>query len=320
MSCRNHKFGFTLVELLVVIAIIGVLVALLLPAIQAARESSRRTQCANNLKQLGLGLLNFEATKKKFPPGQRLSGPPQQVPKPFPIAWSTLILSFIEQQTVADQINMKKPFTDPENLPATSTVISVYLCPSTSDVEEHRTSDGRLYNLAPMVGDGLACMDYLGISGPDKDAKHPITKEVYGRQRGILIGTKGLPNEEKLQDPPAVKASDVIDGLSKTVWLTECTGRGAGIKEDDNGNEILDSTHGAWASGNNVTHIDKQINQGSPPKVWYEERIHCDHPGGAHFAMCDGSVHFMSEDTSEKLIRSLCSRDGEEPIEDGVLQ
>lgn len=309
MTYQHDKQGFTLVELLTVIAIIGVLVALLLPAIQAARESSRRTQCANNLKQLGLGLLNFESANKKFPAGQRFSGPPKD-PASFPIAWSTLILSHIDQQVVAEQLDMKVPFTDPKNLPAASTVISIYLCPSTADVEEHRTSDAHLYNLAPMAGDGLACLDYLGISGPDKDAKNPISKEYYGRQRGILIGTKGLPNEEKLQDPPAIKASDVVDGLSNTAWLTECTGRGAGVKDD-----VLDSTHGAWASGNNVTHVDKQINQGSPPKVWYEERIHCDHPGGAHFAMCDGSVHFMVDETSEKVIRSLCSRDGEEPID-----
>jgi prepilin-type N-terminal cleavage/methylation domain-containing protein/prepilin-type processing-associated H-X9-DG protein len=309
MASRNNRDGFTLVELLVVIAIIGVLVALLLPAIQAARESSRRTQCMNNLKQLSLGLLNFESANKKFPAGQRYSGPPS-APGSFAMAWSAIILPFIEQQAVASQLDLKTPFTDPKNMPASSTVISVYLCPSTADVEEHRTSEGRLYNLAPMVGDNLACLDYLGISGPDKDAKNPISKEFYGRQRGILVGTKGLPNEEKLQDPPPIKASDVIDGLSNTAWLTECTGRGAGVKDD-----VLDSVHGAWASGSNVTHIDKKINEVNTPKAWYEERIHADHPGGAHFAMCDGSVHFMSDDTGEKLIRSLCSRDGEEPID-----
>jgi prepilin-type N-terminal cleavage/methylation domain-containing protein/prepilin-type processing-associated H-X9-DG protein len=309
MTYRHDKHGFTLVELLTVIAIIGVLVALLLPAIQAARESSRRTQCANNLKQLSLGLLNFESANKKFPAGQRWSGP-RKDPGSFSMAWSATILPHIEQQVVADKLDLKTPFTDPKNMEAASTVISVYLCPSTAEIEEHRTTDARLYNMAPMSGDGLACLDYLGISGPDKDAKNPISKEVYGRQRGILIGTKGLPNGDLLQDPPPIKASDVIDGLSQTVWLTECTGRGAGVKDD-----VLDSVHGAWASGNNVTHVDKQINQGSPPKVWYEERIHCDHTGGAHFAMCDGSVQFMSEDTGEKVIRSLCSRDGEEPID-----
>jgi prepilin-type processing-associated H-X9-DG protein len=267
----------------------------------------------NNLKQLGLGLLNFESANKKFLAGQRWSEPRRvdgERTDAFPMAWSAIILPYIEQQAVADQLDLKVPFTDPKNLPAASTVINVYLCPSTAAVEEHRTSDGRLYNLAPMAGDGLACMDYLGISGPDKDAKNPVNKEVYGRQRGILIGTKGLPNEDLLQDPPPIKASDVVDGLSQTTWLTECTGRGVGMKDG-----VLDSTHGAWASGNNVTHIDKKINDDKPRKAWDDERIYCEHNGGAHFAMCDGSVHFMSEDTGEKVIRSLCSRDGEETID-----
>jgi prepilin-type N-terminal cleavage/methylation domain-containing protein/prepilin-type processing-associated H-X9-DG protein len=314
MSYQHDKQGFTLVELLTVIAIIGVLVALLLPAIQAARESSRRTQCMNNLKQLSLGLLNFESANKKFPAGQRWSGP-RKDPGTFSMAWSAIILPQIEQQAVADKLDLKIPFTDAKNMDAASTVISVYLCPSTAEIEEHRTTDARLYNMAPMSGDGLACLDYLGISGPDKDAKNPISKEEYGRQRGILIGTKGLPNGDKLVDPPPIKASDVVDGLSNTAWLTECTGRGAGVKDD-----VLDSVHGAWASGNNVTHIDKQINDEKTPKAWYEERIYSEHPGGAHIAMCDGSVHFMSDDTGEKLIRSLCSRDGEEPIDKENLE
>lgn len=314
MKLRNGKNAFTLVELLTVIAIIGVLVALILPAVQAARESSRRTQCANNLKQLSIGLLNFEATNKKFPAGQRWSGP-RKDPGTYAMAWSAILLPFIEQQAIADQLDFKVPFTDPKNMPASSQVISVYLCPSTSLIEEHRTTDARLMNMAPLAGDGLACSDYLGISGPDKDAKNPASKEVYGRQRGILIGTKGLPNGDKLEDPPTIKASDVTDGLSNTVWLTECTGRGAGIKDD-----VIDSVHGAWASGNNVTHIDKKINDAKTPKAWYEERIFCEHPGGAHFAMCDGSVHFMSDDTGEKLIRSLCSRNGDEPIDKQNLE
>jgi prepilin-type N-terminal cleavage/methylation domain-containing protein/prepilin-type processing-associated H-X9-DG protein len=306
---RHHaKHAFTLVELLVVIAIIGVLVALILPAIQAARESSRRTQCLNNLKQLTVGLLNFESANKKFPAGQRWSGP-RKDPGTYSMAWSAIILPFIEQQAVANKLDFKVPFTDSKNLPASSTVISTYLCPSASQFEEHRTPDGRLFNMT-IPGNDLACLDYLGISGPDKDSKNPVSKELYGRQRGILIGTKGLPNGDKLEDPPPIKASDVTDGLSHTTWLTECTGRGAGIKDGE-----MDSVHGAWASGNNVTHIDKKINDDNPPKAWYEERIFCEHTGGAHFAMCDGSVHFMSDDTGEKVIRSMCSRDGEEPID-----
>src|SRR5690606_14007152 len=104
-SSRRSQ-GFTLVELLVVIATIGVLIALLIPAVQAARESARRTQCQNNFKQLGLALTNFESTQKKYPAGQRWSGP-RALPDSYAIAWSVTILPNIEQQSVADSFDVK---------------------------------------------------------------------------------------------------------------------------------------------------------------------------------------------------------------------
>jgi prepilin-type N-terminal cleavage/methylation domain-containing protein/prepilin-type processing-associated H-X9-DG protein len=301
--------GFTLVELLVVIAIIGVLIALMIPAVQAARESARRSQCQNNFKQLGIGLNNYESTHKRYPPGQRWSGP-RVLPDTYAIAWSVLILPNIEQQAIYDLYNQKLTIVDPRNLPATTQVIPVYLCPSTSRVEEHRSETGQLQNLGGVPGEGLGCIDYLGISGPDGDAKHPDTGEKYGRQRGILIGTKGLPNGSKLVDPPPIKPAQVTDGLSHTTWLSECTGRGVDMKGG-----VIDALHGAWASGNNLSHVGDKVNHKEPPEVWYKEMIFSEHRGGANFSMCDGSVQFISDDVDKKIIRSLCSRNGDEIIE-----
>ena len=305
---KRQVSAFTLVELLVVIAIIGVLLALLIPAVQAARESSRRAACQNNLRQLGIGLASYESAKKRWPPGKKWSGPPND-PASFAMAWSSYLLNYLEEKVLSDAINYKLPFTDAANLPLTTKTVAVYLCPSTSDVEEHRTPDGHLYNLGGIPGEGLGCIDYLGISGPDKDAKHPLTKQVYGRQRGVLIGTKGLPLEDELIEPPPITSAKITDGLSSTICITECTGRGVSVKDG-----AIDALHGAWASGNNVTHVDKGVNDEKPPKAWYEERIHSDHPGGAHVLACDGSVHFLSEDTDKSLIRWLASRDGDETI------
>jgi prepilin-type N-terminal cleavage/methylation domain-containing protein len=302
-----RKLGFTVVEVLVVIAIIGVLIALLLPAVQAARESSRRTACQNNLRQIGLGILHFESANGKFPPGKKWSGPPKD-PKSFTMAWSSFMLDYIEQGAIHDQINFKLSFTDPANLPATTQIVGIYLCPSTSQIEEHRTDDGHLTNLGSTPGEGLGCIDYMGISGPDKDSKHPVTKIVYGRQRGVLIGTKGIPRKDELIEPPPVTAASIIDGLSNTICVAECTGRGVRMRKD-----VIDTLHGAWASGTNVSHTDGSIN-GKTPKAWYKEQIRSDHPHGVHVLMCDGSVHFMSEDTSKTLIRSMASRDGQEEM------
>lgn len=308
---RSLLGGFTLVELLVVIAIVGILLALLIPAVQSARESSRRTQCLNNLRQIGIGLHNYEAAKKRWPAGKKWSGPPND-PSSFSMAWCSFLLEYIEQDTLHNAMDFKKPFTDPVNLLVTKQVIPTYLCPSTSQVEDHRTPDGHLYNLGGMPGEGLGCIDYMGISGPDKGAPHPITKLAYERQRGVLIGTKGLPKEEELIEPPPITSAKITDGLSHTLCVVECTGRGVQIE-----NGKIDALHGAWASGVNVTHIDDGVNE-DVPKAWQKERMHSDHTGGANILLCDASVQFFSEDTHKKIIRWMASRDGQEDLSAGI--
>ncbi len=123
------RCGFTLVELLVVIAIIGVLAGLLLPAVQATRESARRTQCQNNLRQLGIGLLRYHDQHDAFPVGcveWRSWGNTTN----RQLAWSAYLLPYIEQQSLFDRLDLSKPFDDPVNAESASTVLNVYLCPS----------------------------------------------------------------------------------------------------------------------------------------------------------------------------------------------
>ncbi len=300
--------AFTLVELLVVIAVIGLLVALLIPAVQAARSAARRTACTNNLRQVGIGLLNFESAHGKFPEGQTWVSrtPPDNVC----YAWSVWLLSFVEEQATFDGFDFDKSFLEPSNLRVASAVIPVYLCPSTSRREKHRGRDDRLIPASHLIGSGLGCTDYLGIAGPDKDEKNPATREPYGPQRGVLIGTKGLPRGEVLRLPPAVRERDITDGLTHTACVTECTGRGL----DSDGDY-----HGAWVSGKNIGHISKGINSEKTPKAWTQERIYSQHVSGAHFLMCDGSVHFLPNGTDRMILKALCSRDGEEIVDASVL-
>lgn len=305
--------GFTLVELLVVIAIVGALLAILIPAVQAAREASRRTSCLNNLHQVGVGLTSYESAKQRWPAGKKWSGPPTK-PTSFEMAWSSFLLGYIEEQSLNDAINFKVRFTDPINMPATTQIISTYLCPSTWRFEEHRTEDGHITNLGGLPGEGLACIDYMGISGPFKDAKDPITKLPYGRERGVLLGTKGLPLKPELIEPPPLRSKEIVDGLSHTMCVVECAGRGVGLKHGQ-----LDNLHGAWASGNNVTHIDNGVNKTKTPKAWYMERIISDHPGGAHIVMCDTSVQFLNDNTDKKVIYWLATRDGHEDLPPDVF-
>jgi prepilin-type N-terminal cleavage/methylation domain-containing protein len=130
--------GFSLVELLVVIAVIGLLLSLLLPAVQAAREASRRLGCANNLHQIGIALQSYHDTFKHFPEGgveMRMLVSPEGdylYPNGRQLAWSAYILPYMEQKSLFDRIDFKKAFDSPENAPAAAEIVSTYLCPSVS--------------------------------------------------------------------------------------------------------------------------------------------------------------------------------------------
>ncbi len=329
--------GFTLVELLVVIAIIGVLVALLLPAIQAARESARRTQCTNNMHQIGVGMMNFESSRKHFPPGEWKPG---GVLATAGLAWSAWFLPYIEEEAVFDLMDLKKdlrsePNWQPNLAGPTNTPLSVYLCPSMSRRQSMRTMEGRLgdfdndgaFNTSG-IGEGLGAIDYMGISGPATSAKHPITGANYGDNRGILLNLEsGPPCLSTAQECSAktIAIRNISDGLSHTMIVGECSGRGVADSNGDlPGGMSFKDLDGAWASNSNVGKIKLDVTRPpfvsaiNPPPAdnWREEELFSDHPGGVNILMCDGSVHFLSEDTASRVYFSLASRDGDELIDD----
>jgi len=335
---RTDRWGFTLVELLVVIAIIGVLVALLLPAVQASRESARRTSCTNNLKQLGLGMLNFENSKKHFPPGEYK---PPGVPIGGGLAWSAWFLPFIEEQNLHEQIKFKADMRDSPNWRAdlkgpTNTVISVYLCPSTSQHQSNRDAEGRLTDFNndgifnPSSGEGMACIDYMGVSGPSKDTIHPVTLKKYGDNRGILLNLdSGPPCLSSASECTAkvIRLKSITDGTSHTIIVGECSGRGV---QDSNGNipggENFNELDGAWASKSNVAKIKLNmaidgVSAINPPADinWREEEFFSDHRGGVNVLMCDGGVRFLTDGSDANVYFALCSRDGEEILGDNVF-
>jgi prepilin-type N-terminal cleavage/methylation domain-containing protein/prepilin-type processing-associated H-X9-DG protein len=186
------RTGFTLIELLVVISIIGVLVGFLLPAVQMARESARRTQCTNNLKNIGLAIHNFESARRTLPAGsEALKGTEH--------AWSTQALPYMEQSNVYQGLDLKAVWDAPHNLAATLTNISIYRCPSA-------------------VLDFPGKQDYGGIQGS------ALTQLPIGMAAHQAFGCGALIVTSTVQ-PQAVRISDLIDGLSTTLCVGESVDR-----------------------------------------------------------------------------------------------
>ncbi len=181
--------GFTLVELLVVIAIIGSLVALLLPAVQAAREAARRTHCLNNLHQIGVGLHLYHDTYKAFPPGGIEWRPFGNTTK-RQLAWSAFLLPYIEQQALYAQLDLSTPFDSAENAAGAATILSIYLCPS-------RRPDVTLV-------DGRGPSDYGGIFGE-------------------RITSPNQPPKGTMIYDQAIRIAEVADGTSVTLIAAEDT-------------------------------------------------------------------------------------------------
>lgn len=230
---RNVAVGFTLVELLVVIAIIGILVALLLPAVQAAREAARRNQCGNNLKQIGVALHNFASTKKHFPPGSTTTN--VNIGGPYWTTWSVDILPYLEEQALYDEWNQDIALeaynaTNPEfsNEVIQRTILQVYLCPSDMDLNILGSPES-----GPGAGLQWAPGSYRANSGAspatgtngDNFWDNPLwanySKTVFpDGSRGPLyaFARQVTGTQRKLG---AVKFAQILDGTSKTRMVGE---------------------------------------------------------------------------------------------------
>jgi prepilin-type N-terminal cleavage/methylation domain-containing protein len=253
MHWRRGRIGFTLVELLVVIAIIGILVALLLPAVQAAREAARRAHCSNNLRQIGLALLNFHDTAKEFPRGA-YTAPGHMPSREDGLGWATKILPQIEESAVYDRlVNNDLPDTatamgtiqykgDPwqpyifsvahggglRPISGGDTEISVFLCPSV-DLPRHvptRSYFNPTGSDTPLTNTGYAASHYKGSRGFCDRGMFWRTEEGADRLECSDVDINGdgvLDNADRVVKDPytRIRIEDVLDGTSKTIAVGE---------------------------------------------------------------------------------------------------
>ncbi len=333
LTYHIHNRAFTLVELLVVIAIIGVLVALLLPAIQAAREAARRVACQNNFRQVGLALQNYDSAQKHFPSGttDTVHGNNEG------FSWAVWLLQYIEGGTVFDQIDMTAPdgfvgSTSPQNQDLMNRAeIATFNCPSSSSIRwvedwnnGHRVHVGDMVGIAGAIPPNAASIPTSEWQW-DVAAMNPATANRASAWNGVLYAKS------------QVRIGQITDGTTHVFAVAETSGP---TFLDSQPNQSFDCRgmypHGWWCGADrnelkgwggdprafNTTYIahrplGTQVCTPGTAATTHDLGTNYDnqlpvqsaHPGGAHLVFCDGSVHFVSQDVDFNMFKLLAIRD-----------
>ncbi|HBO42430.1 MAG TPA: prepilin-type cleavage/methylation domain-containing protein [Planctomycetaceae bacterium] len=298
----DRSRGFTLVELLVVIAIIGVLIALLLPAVQAAREAARRLHCTNNLKQLALGVQSYHDGYGCFPYGALDS---------HQMSWRVSILPYIEQQNLHEQFNFRlTSLAGSTNLAVALTPVNDFFCPSATNLLS-------IYTGGQVNGVQTYTAHYFGVAGAEGIDPAGTTYESDPTTNPSIYGYVGRNGVLTLNE--TITISDISDGTAATFLLGEIAHDEPGIYgyAGGTGRAIGGGDGQPWVSGttgNRPTLACKSIEIGinMPGVATSQIAFASYHPGGASFAKCDGSVSFVDEDVDMAVYKATASRDHEE--------
>jgi prepilin-type N-terminal cleavage/methylation domain-containing protein/prepilin-type processing-associated H-X9-DG protein len=326
------RTGFTLVELLVVVAIIGVLIALLLPAVQAARESARRTQCQNNLRQVGLAAQNHYSARKRFPPGADSKSYPVSPNFPYTFyRWSSLahLAPFLEETTAYNALDMTVPLylptgyaIAPQNVVGVALVLAVFLCPSDQGVAV-ATGFGPT-NYAACAGTGLG-----GGTPFNTDGTFFVNSQT--RFKDISDGTSKTAafSESLLGTGAETFSGQIQDTQTQYSYLLGAPVNPTGCAASTTFNES-NRRNFAWVSGeyrcalynhyltpNSPTAdcfgtllLTTDITQQYAAFGWHDARSR--HPGGVNVCMADGSLQFIADDISLLTWQALSTRAGGE--------
>lgn len=327
---HNHKrrFAFTLVELLVVIAIIGVLVGLLLPAVQSAREASRRMTCSNRMRQFGLAIHNYHGAFKWLPRAWWLETPPRTFNgKP----WGIAVLPFLEQQAIFEQFDHNLPPVDqlsPRNVTLVRTPLADFVCPSSPNAPELRRYTFSAAGVGlPFTATNIAPCDYAPSTG---------VRGLYGQH---AYGASAPPSREGALQVVSIafggtqdgNFAGILDGLSNTFLIGERTGGptiySGGREHPLATQNLIGLDGGGWGDLLNGDHwLEGTLHggftwppQGGPCAINCTNArgfgFHSFHNGGAHFLVADGAVRFMTQSVNARAFASQITRRGREVID-----
>lgn len=292
MNQRTKKNrGFTLIELLVVIAIIAILIALLLPAVQQAREAARRTQCKNNMKQLGLALHNYHDTHTTFPINYGTTYNPNDA-NGRGVGWMSLILPFIDQAPLYNTIDFSRHTHFPANRTAAETIMPALLCPS-----DPGNANGKLASRSNSGGT-KSVSNYRAVAGsnwqwaPGFNNRAATSSRWAGSQNGLDQGN-GMICRQTGRTSPVTRMRDIVDGTSNTFAV---------------GESLPDKCDHCWwywfngGTGSTAVPLNhpNYVNRTTPGNWPWTYGFASAHVGGGQFLMADGAVRFISENIDSR--------------------
>jgi prepilin-type processing-associated H-X9-DG protein/prepilin-type N-terminal cleavage/methylation domain-containing protein len=298
--------AFTIIELLVVITIIALLIGLLLPAVQQARESARRARCLNNQKQIGLALHAYHGALDVYPPGyvsavlQSTDAYPELGPG---WAWSSMILNQLDQQPLFNAVNFSRQITDGASVTVRRTVLAILLCPSSSPEGPVSLK----YPGQPLVPSDLAPSQYVGSAGQGE------IEDVPGNNNGIFYRNCRTSLREITDGTSqTLMVGERSRNLSDATWVGAipdaqvCTNPSWSVRDCATSNVMILANTGPWPD---EPWVNVPNHKGSKADDFWSL-----HPGGCNFLFCDGSVRFVKETVNPTVFSSLATRGGGEAI------
>jgi len=296
-SSPGHRHGFTLVELLVVITIIGILISLLLPAVQAAREAARRVQCANNLKQLGLALHIYHELLGAFPPGTAWEIDAMNAR----MGLHVFLLPYLEQENLYSQLERERPVYEGLNREFGETTLEVFVCPS----------DGKQpVDPFPPGGYQWHTTNYVGVMGPGRDGKLVDLEDSH-------CGDYSL--DGMFYPYSGTRVADVLDGTSNTLAIGERTYQlrawikgGYYISSFKEYVCVYAAKNVRWPLNSDPDVLCYWDCPEPWPCLFNDLYFGSRHPGGAQFTFVDGSVHFIMETIDFQVYQDLATIAGGE--------
>jgi prepilin-type N-terminal cleavage/methylation domain-containing protein/prepilin-type processing-associated H-X9-DG protein len=306
MNRKSRHIGFTLIELLVVIAIIAILVGLLLPAVQKVRDAAARVSCMNNMKQMGLGMLNYESANGGLPPSATgtqgaVVGAPYY---PYSHSWAAALLPFIEQTASFSLYNYKANWDDVSNYTAIRTYLKLFNCPATP--------------LQPRTDTTIAADPSCGDYGAINAIKTFVGINCFSLLR--LTGSNDPRIVGGMQRDANTKIVAITDGTSNTILVGEDAGRDPTYDAMRQIVPNLPKQQCGWADPNGAFSIDGSNPDGTIPgpcplNCSSNSEVYSFHIGGANVVFADGSVHFLPQSINLCVLAALTTKAGGEIVD-----